>query len=95
MKARILLHILLSIVLLRLIDHHTKWVVEVEAITIPAKSDGFVHGNPKKYNPESVLIEAFFDPLCPYSRDSWPPLREALHFYGSNVSLTVHPFPLP
>ncbi|KAL2895323.1 L-2 4-diaminobutyric acid acetyltransferase [Bienertia sinuspersici] len=68
-----------------LIDHHTKWVVEVEAITIPAKSDGFVHGNPKKYNPESVLIEAFFDPLCPYSRDSWPPLREALHFYGSNV----------
>ncbi|KAL2895338.1 Molybdopterin synthase catalytic subunit [Bienertia sinuspersici] len=95
MKATILLPLFLTIVVLSLINHHTKWIVEVEAITIPAKPDGFVHGNPKKYNPERILIEAFFDPLCSDTRDSWPPLKHALQYYGSNVSLIVHTFPLP
>ncbi|XP_019414675.1 PREDICTED: uncharacterized protein LOC109326443 [Lupinus angustifolius] len=61
----------------------------------PAKSDGFgykIHS----INLDSILIEAFYDPLCPDSRDSWPPLKKALHHYGHHrVSLIVHLLPLP
>lgn len=67
----------------------------VKALQTPAKFDGFVYGNAKKFNPESILIEAFFDPVCPDSRDAWPPLKELLHLYGPKLSLIVHPFPLP
>ncbi|CAN4105231.1 unnamed protein product [Withania somnifera] len=63
-------------------------------ISLPSKQDGFWYDNINDKT-ESVLIEAFLDPLCPDSRDSWPPLKRALHHYGSRVSLVVHPFPLP
>ncbi|XP_021756576.1 uncharacterized protein LOC110721683 [Chenopodium quinoa] len=76
-----------------LVHSQLKWVVEAQVI--PPNFDGFVHGNPRKFNPKRILIEAFFDPLCPDTRDSWPPLKHALHHYGSKVSLVVHPFPLP
>ncbi|KAK8963872.1 hypothetical protein KSP40_PGU014224 [Platanthera guangdongensis] len=61
---------------------------------IPSKYDGFVYrgGSPWK---NSVIVDAFFDPMCPDSRDSWPPLKQALDFYQSRVSLLVHPFALP
>ncbi|EPS73409.1 hypothetical protein M569_01354, partial [Genlisea aurea] len=61
---------------------------------IPAKQDGFWFQR-ERAEDKSVLIEAFFDPVCPDSRDSWPPLRKALGFYGSLVTLVLHPFPLP
>ncbi|KZV20118.1 hypothetical protein F511_00975 [Dorcoceras hygrometricum] len=59
---------------------------------IPAEQDGFWFG---KKAAESVYVEAFFDPLCPDSRDSWPPLKKAVQYYGSRVTLVVHTFPLP
>ncbi|KAI9082246.1 hypothetical protein K1719_035669 [Acacia pycnantha] len=59
----------------------------------PARLDGFVYSN--QHNPDSVLIEAFYDPVCPDSRDSWPPLKQAVTHYGSRVSLVVHLLPLP
>ncbi|PIN18602.1 hypothetical protein CDL12_08726 [Handroanthus impetiginosus] len=62
--------------------------------TIPSKQDGFWYGE-KKSEEDSVLIEAFFDPVCPDSRDSWPPLKEAIREYGPRVKLVVHTFPLP
>ncbi|KAJ3679904.1 hypothetical protein LUZ60_016182 [Juncus effusus] len=63
-------------------------------LPIPAKIDGFVYGKSPIWG-ESVLIEAFFDPMCPDSRDSWPPLKQALEFYSGHVSFVFHPFPLP
>lgn len=70
-------------------------VVHVNAqVTLPSRQDGFWYKN-RIANTESILIEAFFDPLCPDSRDSWPPLKLALQHYGSRLSLVVHPFPLP
>ncbi|XP_060173514.1 uncharacterized protein LOC132604162 [Lycium barbarum] len=63
-------------------------------ISLPSKQDGFWYDN-RKDKTESILIEAFFDPVCPDSRDSWPPLKRAVQLYGSRVSLVVHPFPLP
>ncbi|EYU17568.1 hypothetical protein MIMGU_mgv1a017189mg [Erythranthe guttata] len=61
---------------------------------VPAKQDGFWYGG-NTAAAEKVLIEAFFDPVCPDSRDSWPPLKKALRHYGATVTLVLHTFPLP
>jgi len=61
----------------------------------PPRFDGLVYGETAEFNPENILIEAFFDPVCPDTRDAWPSLKQALHYYGSRLSLIVHPFPLP
>lgn len=68
----------------------------VEAqLVVPAKYDGFVYKN-RPASTDTILIEAFFDPVCPDSRDAWPPLKQAIHHYpDSSISLIVHTFPLP
>ncbi|KAL9238132.1 hypothetical protein vseg_012602 [Gypsophila vaccaria] len=71
----------------------SKWGVGAQSIA--ARFDGFVYGATHEFNPNNILIEAFFDPVCPDSRDAWPPLKQALLHYGSRLSLTLHPFPLP
>ncbi|KAG7971603.1 hypothetical protein I3843_07G142800 [Carya illinoinensis] len=60
----------------------------------PAKFDGFVYEN-RPVNKDTIVIDAFLDPVCPASRDSWPPLKQAVQHYGPRVGLTVHLFPLP
>lgn len=71
----------------------SKWNVLPQNLP-PPRYDGFVYEN-RKGGSDSILIEAFFDPVCPDSRDTWPPLQKALKHYGSRVSLVVHLFPLP
>lgn len=60
----------------------------------PAKLDGFVYNN-RHFNFDTIQIEAFYDPLCPDSADSWPPLKKALDHYAARVSFVVHLLPLP
>ncbi|XP_022753646.1 uncharacterized protein LOC111301911 [Durio zibethinus] len=60
----------------------------------PAKYDGFVYTD-YQVDSDTIMIEAFFDPVCPDSRDSWPPLKQAIQYYGSRVFLIVHLLPLP
>lgn len=69
------------------------WVADAQ-LPIPARFDGFVYTN-SRASPDSIFIEAFFDPVCPDSRDAWPPLKQLLDHYGSRLSLVVHPFALP
>uniref|UniRef100_A0A2P2MZN6 Uncharacterized protein LOC105109908 n=1 Tax=Rhizophora mucronata TaxID=61149 RepID=A0A2P2MZN6_RHIMU len=71
----------------------SKWTVQGQSLP-PATYDGFVYQN-RRGGSDSILIEAFFDPLCPDSRDAWPPLKQALRYYGSRVWLVVHLLPLP
>lgn len=62
--------------------------------SIPGKFDGFIYGN----NPareDSIIVEAFMDPICSDSRDSWEPLKLAFEHYSPSIFLMVHPFPLP
>lgn len=61
----------------------------------PVKQDGFFYQPGRRFDQDTILIEAFFDPVCPDSRDSWPPLKQALHHYGSRVALLLHLLPLP
>ncbi|KAL1190074.1 hypothetical protein V5N11_033378 [Cardamine amara subsp. amara] len=61
----------------------------------PVRHDGFVYPPGRRFDPDTILIEAFFDPVCPDSRDSWPPLKQALEHYRSHVGLILHLLPLP
>lgn len=61
---------------------------------IPARYDGFALSGPKTTHP--VVIEAFFDLLCPSCKDAWPVLREVSRSYPkTDVQIIVHPFPAP
>lgn len=69
------------------------WTVQSQSLP-PARSSGFVYKN-HRVNSNTIHLEAFYDPVCPYSRDSWPPLKQAVDHYESRVLLTVHLLPLP
>ncbi|KAK3142948.1 hypothetical protein QOZ80_4BG0354810 [Eleusine coracana subsp. coracana] len=73
------------------------WVccVCLAQIPIPSRMDGFVYGRKSPAWGETVVVEAFFDPVCPDSRDAWPVLKKAVEHYGSRVSVVVHLSPLP
>lgn len=77
----------IMIILLSLIE------IDEAQVTIPARYDGFVYSLPE--GPDFISIEAFLDPVCPDSRDSWSPLKQLVHRYSSSILLIVHPFPLP
>ncbi|KAG8083487.1 hypothetical protein GUJ93_ZPchr0015g6884 [Zizania palustris] len=64
-------------------------------VPIPARTDGFVYGGKPPALGETVVVEAYFDPVCPDSRDAWPHLKKAAEHYASRVSVVVHLFPLP
>ncbi|KAK4853328.1 hypothetical protein QYF36_007304 [Acer negundo] len=70
-----------------------QWIVTAQSLP-PAKQDGFFYKN-RRVDSDTIVVEAFFDPVCPDSRDAWPPLKRALEHYGSRVSLLVHLLPLP
>ncbi|XP_042507199.1 uncharacterized protein LOC122083453 [Macadamia integrifolia] len=69
------------------------WMIHAQ-VSIPAKFDGFVYKNSLPHA-DTIMIEAFFDPVCPDTRDSWPPLKRVVDHYGPRLSLVVHPFSLP
>ncbi|XP_058225506.1 uncharacterized protein LOC131334490 isoform X1 [Rhododendron vialii] len=90
------LHTLLTFIFFSFVvlDHSGRFV-NAQALIPPARIDGFVYKNRLPTGMDSIIIEAFLDPVCPDSRDSWPPLKRAIDYYGSSVSLVVHPFALP
>uniref|UniRef100_A0A0D9W2U5 Thioredoxin-like fold domain-containing protein n=1 Tax=Leersia perrieri TaxID=77586 RepID=A0A0D9W2U5_9ORYZ len=65
-------------------------------VPIPERTDGFVYGSGKRPAlGETVVVEAYLDPVCPDSRDAWPELKKAVDHYGKRVTVLVHLFPLP
>nr|DAD41707.1 TPA_asm: hypothetical protein HUJ06_016030 [Nelumbo nucifera] len=70
------------------------WKVVDCQLPIPTKFDGFVYKG-RGVHDDAILIEAFLDPVCPVSRESWPPLKQAFDHYGHRLSLIIHIFPLP
>ncbi|TVU00074.1 hypothetical protein EJB05_54518 [Eragrostis curvula] len=62
-------------------------------IPIPARTDGFVYGGKPLEWGETVVVEAFLDPVCRHSRHAWPELKKAVEHYNSRVSVVLHLFP--
>eukprot|EP00898_Chlorokybus_atmophyticus_P005757 jgi/Chlat1/6182/Chrsp42S05731 len=73
----------------------TTAVVINAQIPIPKRPEGF------PFNPtikgSSVVIDGFFDPLCPDCRSAWPELKAVLmtKSYSDQVNFLLHTFPLP
>ena len=90
-----LLHGLLFILPLLLLAHPSA------SIPIPSRYDGFVFrpssssASSSSFSSATVLLEAFFDPLCSDTADVWPVVKEVAEYYTDNLTLIVHPFPLP
>lgn len=64
---------------------------------IPKHYDGFVYttGN-QQVGQGPIEWEAFFDPLCPFSKMSWPIVKEVKEQYdSSSLVFIMHPFPVP
>jgi len=65
-------------------------------IPIPNRYDGFAQGDPDS----PILLEAFFDLLCPDSSAAWPNIKQVLNYYNppgsaTNMRFYLHTFPLP
>ncbi|KAJ4702187.1 Thioredoxin superfamily protein [Melia azedarach] len=82
-----------SILLFLFILNSSTWSAQAQSLP-PAKHDGFVYKN-YPVDPDTIVVEAFFDPVCPDSRDAWPPLKQALEYYSPHVSFVLHLLPLP
>ena len=60
----------------------------------PQTYDGFFYGQGNVHHP--LILETYFDLLCPYCRLAWPALKRLPQVYGEDrLSLIVHPFSAP
>ncbi|RWW21359.1 hypothetical protein GW17_00014494 [Ensete ventricosum] len=62
---------------------------------IPTRYDGFYYSGGGENWKDAIVVDAFLDPLCPDSRDAWPPLKQVVRLYSPHLAVIVHPFPLP
>jgi len=58
---------------------------------IPTRPDGYGVGSPSS----PVVLEAFYDLLCPDSKASWPVIQQVVAYYQQKVYFLFHTFPLP
>lgn len=66
--------------------------IALAQIPVPSTYPGFSLGSPSA----PVVIEMFYDILCPYCRKAWPHMEDVYRHYGStNVRMVFHTFPLP
>lgn len=69
-------------------------VKEVGAIfDAPPQEDGFHYPTPLPTLP--IVLEAYGDPMCPFSKADWPTIKRVVRFYGDKLFLSVHLFPVP
>jgi len=61
-------------------------------VPIPNRPDGFPLGGAAG---APIVLESFFDLLCPDSRAAWPVIQQVVQHYASNLHFRLHTFPLP
>jgi len=59
---------------------------------IPPRYDGFAFGGPSS---APILLEGFFDVLCPDCAAGWPTINKVIAHYGNQLNFLMHTFPLP
>ena len=63
-------------------------------VPIPSRPDGYAlspHAQPSA----PIVLEAFYDLLCPDSKASWPVVKQVLAAYPTQLYFLMHTFPLP
>lgn len=66
--------------------------VSMAQIPIPRRPDGFAMGGPAD---SPIVLEVFFDLLCPDCAATWPTMKSVVRAYGNNLHFIMHTFPLP
>ncbi|CAF3403679.1 unnamed protein product [Rotaria sp. Silwood1] len=61
-------------------------------VPIPSRPDGYGVGGPADAH---VVVEMFFDPLCPGCKASWPTVLQLIQAYATRIHVRIHTFPLP
>ena len=61
-------------------------------VPIPSRPDGYGVGGPADAH---VVVELFFDPLCPGCKAAWPTVLQVIQAYGTQIHVRIHTFPLP
>lgn len=59
---------------------------------IPSFPDGYGVGGPADSH---VVVDMFFDLLCPGCKASWPTVLQVIQNYGTRIHFRIHTFPLP
>jgi len=60
---------------------------------IPTRPDGYALGKAAATAP--IVLDAFYDLLCPDSAASWPTIKQVVAAYPSDLYFLLHTFPLP
>jgi hypothetical protein len=60
---------------------------------IPSRPDGYALGSGPATAP--VVLDAFFDLLCPDSSAAWPTIKKVIAVYPTQLYFLLHTFPLP
>jgi len=60
---------------------------------IPYRPDGFLFGTGTTDSP--IQMDMFLDLLCPDCAAAWPNVKSVADYYGSNINIKLHTFPLP
>ena len=63
-------------------------------VPIPNRPDGYALSLTAPAT-APVVLEAFFDLLCPDSKAAWPVVKQLLEHYPQSVYFLMHTFPLP
>ena len=63
-------------------------------VPIPNRPDGYALSLTAPAT-APVVLEAFFDLLCPDSKAAWPTVKQVLSAYPDTVYFLLHTFPLP
>ena len=63
-------------------------------VPIPQRPDGYAL-SPDAPATAPVVLEAFFDLLCPDSKSAWPTVKQVLSAYPTQLYFLLHTFPLP
>ena len=66
----------------------------IAQLPIPNRPDGYAL-SPAAPATAPVVLEAFFDVLCPDSKAAWPIVQQVLSTYPDTVYFLLHTFPLP
>ena len=65
----------------------------IAQVPIPTRPDGYALGTAPASSP--VVVDAFFDLLCPDSKAAWPTVKALIAAYPSQLYVLLHTFPLP
>lgn len=63
-------------------------------VPIPSRPDGYALSLTAPAT-APVVLEAFFDLLCPDSKAAWPTIKQLLSHYSTSLYFLLHTFPLP